>query len=164
MTISIIAAIAENRAIGKNNNLLWHISEDLKYFKKLTTGHTIITGRKTFESFPVKPLPNRRNIILSKQKNYTHPKCETANSPEQALEMCKNENEIFIVGGANIYKEFLHKANKMYITHIHKTFNADVFFPKYDKSKWLLTSKSETKIDPKNGLLYNFEIYTTTTD
>jgi len=129
MIVSIIAAVAENRAIGYNNQLIYHISDDLKRFKKLTTGHTVIMGRNTYESLPNGALPNRRNIVISSTLNEL-PDAEIYNSLDAALDSCGNEDEVFIIGGARLYKEALEKANRLYLTEIHNTpENADVFFP-----------------------------------
>ncbi len=159
MTISIIAAIAENNVIGKNNKLIWHISEDLKRFKKLTSGHPVIMGRKTYESLPFKPLPDRRNIILSTRKDIKYEGAEVFNDINEILKECKNENEIFICGGAEIYKLFLPLADKMYLTEVHKVFEGDTFFPEIDFLQWKLIEKSEIKYDEKSDLYYKFLNY-----
>jgi dihydrofolate reductase len=159
MTISLIAAVAENRAIGKDNKMLWHLPEDLKYFKNHTVGHSLIMGRKTFESFPVRPLPNRRNIIITRQSDYPCETCIIVKSPEEALAQCKDDEEVFIGGGAGIYKQFLDKADKMYLTHIHESFEADTFFPKFEAENWEIIKKSERKTDHRNNLSYTFVEY-----
>ena len=132
--ISVIAAVADNGAIGKDNKLLWHIPEDFKWFKEKTHGHPVIMGRKTFESIG-KPLPNRLNIVVSGQSNYQQPGCITASSLEDALEQAKNHDteEIFIIGGYSLFKEGLTLAHRLYITKIHADFDADVFFPDYSQ-------------------------------
>lgn len=133
--ISIIVAISLNNAIGRNNQLLWHIPEDLKYFKKVTSGHTIIMGRKTWESIG-RPLPNRRNIVVSR----THKTIEGAevySSLEDALKTASTEGEVFIIGGGQIYKQALPMANKLYLTIMNQTIeDADTFFPEIDFSQW----------------------------
>ncbi len=159
MRISIIAAIAENNVIGKNNELIWHLSEDLKRFKKLTSGHPVIMGRKTYESLPFKPLPKRKNIILSSQKKLIFEGAITVNSIEDALKECKNEDEIFICGGAEIYKLFLPIADKMYLTRIHQSFEGDTFFPEIDYLIWEVDNISKTFKDDKNGLKFTFYDY-----
>ncbi len=156
MTISIIVAVAENNVIGNNNKLIWHISEDLKRFKKLTTGHPVIMGRKTYESLPFKPLPKRKNIVISSQKNLKFDGAVIVNSVNKALEECKKEKEVFICGGAEIYKLFLPLADKLYITKVHKTFEGDTFFPEPDFSKWKIGYKSEKFYDEKSDLYYSF--------
>ena len=156
-SLSIIAAVASNNAIGKNNDLLWHISEDLKYFKKTTNGHTIIMGRKTFESFPNGPLPNRNHIILSKSVGVATESCTWVKSVEEAIAEADDERENFIIGGGSIYKLFLPYVNKMYLTHVQKDFDAEVYFPTYKASEWELL-KGEEKTDEKSGLQYSFDI------
>jgi dihydrofolate reductase len=155
MTISIIVAVAENDAIGFDNHLLWHISEDLKRFKSLTTGHHVIMGRKTYESVG-KPLPGRVNIVISRQENYRVDGCLVANSFEEALELAKLDSEVFIIGGGEIYKQALPITDKIYLTRVHAGFAGDTFFPELNLSEW--TSESITKGKPANddGLGYTF--------
>ncbi len=139
-TITIIAAAAQNDALGKDNDLIWHISEDLKRFKRLTTGHAIIMGRKTFESMP-KALPNRTNIVLTKNRSYQAPGALVANTLEQALNMAKDDLQPFIIGGAQVYSLFMEHADRIELTRIHHSFEADVFFPKIDDTKWDIIKK-----------------------
>src|SRR3972149_2290700 len=144
MDISIIVAIAKNNAIGKNNDLLWHISEDLKRFKKLTTGHTLIMGKNTFLSLPKGALPNRTNVVITDDKNDRYEGCIMAYSFEDALKKCKSvETECFIIGGGMIYKQFLPLATKFYLTQVHRDYEAEIFFPEIDFSQWQLLSKEE---------------------
>jgi dihydrofolate reductase len=157
--ISMIAAVAENNVIGKNNNLIWHISEDLQRFKKLTLGHPVIMGRQTYESLPVKPLPNRRNIVISRKSDLKPFGAETASSAEEAIKMCLEDEEVFVCGGAEIYRLFLPVVDKMYLTHIHKNFEGDTFFPEVDLDDWVITEDSELKSDDKSGLEYSFRNY-----
>jgi len=126
--ITIIAAIAENNALGKNNDLIWHLPADLKRFKKTTTGHHIIMGRNTFESIG-KPLPNRTTVIITRNPDYKVEGCIVVNSLEKALEIAKNDETPFIIGGAQIYKQAISIADKLDITEVHHSFDADVFFP-----------------------------------
>lgn len=159
--IIIIAAIAKNNAIGKNNALIWHLPADLKRFKKITSGHHILMGRKTFESIG-KPLPNRTSIVITTKKNYQNQnKCIIANSIEEAIKLAKNDNKIFIIGGAQIYKQVLEKdlADRLDITLIDKEFEADVFFPKIDKKKWKQISREDFKANEKNKYNYSFISY-----
>src|SRR5271165_6767188 len=127
MKISIVVAISENHVTGKDNKLLWHLPNDLKHFKEITTGHTVIMGRKTYDSVG-KPLPKRRNIIITRQP-ITIEGCEVVNSIEAALVLCKDENEVFIVGGAEIYKQSIKLTDRIYLTIVHKKFEGDSFFP-----------------------------------
>src|SRR3569833_363373 len=123
MTVSAVVAISENRAIGKDNKLLWYLPNDLKHFKAITSGHTVIMGRKTYESVG-KPLPNRRNIIITRRE-ISIPGCEVVTSVEKALELCANEEEVFIVGGAEIFRLAMSKTDRIYLTIIHHSFDAD---------------------------------------
>ena len=154
MTVSIIVAIGENHAIGKNNQLLWHMPNDLKHFKDITSGRTIIMGRKTFDSVG-KPLPKRRNIVVTRQ-DITIPGCEVVKSIEDGLALCKGEDEVFIGGGAEIYKLAMHLTDRIYLTIIHKSFDADTFFPEIDKSVWKEVKREDFEPDEKNPLPYSF--------
>jgi len=155
MIITIIAAIANNNALGKDNKLIWHLSADLKRFKKLTTGHHIIMGRKTYESIG-KPLPNRTTIIITKNKNYKQENCLIAHSLNEAIKMVKNDLNPFIIGGAQIYKQAITLADKLDITYVHQDFEADVFFPEIDLDKWNEISRETFKADEKNKYNYSF--------
>lgn len=157
--ISIIVAIARNYAIGKDNQLLWHLSDDLKRFKELTTGHTIIMGKKTFESLPVKPLPNRKSIVITDNKNETIKGCIMAYSIDEAIEKADPISENFVIGGGSIYKQFLHIADKLYLTIVHKDFEADTFFPEINFDEWEEIEKKENMTDEKSGLTYSYLIY-----
>ena len=153
--ITIIAAIANNNALGKDNQLIWHLSADLKRFKKLTTGHHIIMGRKTFESIG-KPLPNRTTIIITRNKDYKQEGCLVAHSLNEALKMVKNDDSPFIIGGAQIYKEAIKIVDKLDITFVHHDFEADVFFPEINNKIWKETSREYFKADKINKLDYSF--------
>jgi dihydrofolate reductase len=157
MIVSQIAAMSENRVIGKNNQLLWHIPGDLKHFKNITSGHTVIMGRKTFDSVG-KPLPKRRNIIITRQ-NIEIDGCEVVHSIKAALALCKNEDEVFIVGGAEIYKQSLHLTNRIYLTIIHHQFNGDSFFPEISRNEWKEVSHENHPADDKNAFPYSFITY-----
>jgi dihydrofolate reductase len=157
--ITIIAAAAENNAIGKNNQLIWHLSDDLKHFKSLTNGHHIIMGRKTFESFP-KPLPNRIHIVITRQPNYQVPKgVIIVNTLEQALEVAKHDNQPFIIGGGEIYKQALNIANTIELTRVHDKFEADTFFPEIDTTIWKETSSIFNKKNSENNHDFSFITY-----
>ena len=155
MTITIIAAIANNNALGKDNQLIWHLSADLKRFKKLTTGHHIIMGRKTFESIG-KPLPKRTSIIITRNKDYKQEGCLVVNSLEDAIKMVKKDTSPYIIGGAQIYKEAIKIADKLDITFVHHNFEADVFFPKIDLNIWKEVSRETFESDKKNKYTYSF--------
>lgn len=156
--IILIAAAAENNALGKDNQLLWHLPEDFKRFKQITSGNYIIMGRKTFESFP-KPLPNRTHVIITRQKDYIAEGCIVVHSLEEAIEISPKEEEVFVIGGAEIYKQSIENADKIEITRVHSEFEADAFFPEFNTSNWnLVFSEKHTK-DEKHQYDYTFETY-----
>ncbi len=159
-TISIIVAIDENNAIGKDNQLLWYIPDDLKRFKRLTTGHPVIMGKKTYESLPVKPLPNRMNIVLTDIPGEKIENCTMAYSIEEAISHCPDGEECFVMGGGMVYRQFLEIADRLYITFVHKEFDADTFFPEIDFSKWILKEEEAHVIDDKNTLSFTYKIFT----
>ena len=149
--ITMIVAVAENGAIGKDNNLLWHISGDLKRFKAITTGHSIIMGRKTYLSFPKRPLPDRKNIILT-TSDTVFEGAYTAKNIEQALALCDSD-EIFIIGGESIYRQFLPYTTKIYLTHVHRSYEADTFFPTLNMDEWE-TIDTEEHLDGEPPFTY----------
>ncbi len=154
MIVSIVVAISENHAIGKDNKLLWYLPKDLKHFKEITTGHTVIMGRKTYDSVG-KPLPNRRNIIVTRQ-HIEIPGCEAVNSVEAALNLCRNEDEVFIVGGAEIYKLAMPLTDKIFLTIVHENFDADTYFPEIKEDIWKETARVDHEPDEKNPLPFSF--------
>ncbi len=153
MIVSIIVAIGENNAIGKDNQLLWHLPADLRHFRDKTSGHTIIMGRKTFDSVG-KPLPKRRNIVVTRQDIQIEG-CEVVKSIEEALELCKEEHEVFIGGGAEIYRQAMSKTDRIYLTIVHQTFDADTFFPEINHELWIETSHVDHLADEKNSIPYS---------
>tara|TARA_B100000941_G_C28351936_1_gene472321 strand:+ start:12 stop:512 length:501 start_codon:yes stop_codon:yes gene_type:complete len=153
--ITIIAAISENNVIGRNNKLIWHLPEDLKRFKKLTSGHSVIMGRKTFESIN-KALPNRHNIVVSKNREFSADGVTVCNSLEKALLISINDNQPFIIGGGQIYAQAINLADKIELTKIKKLFDGDVFFPKIDTNIWQLSKKEKMK---DNSLEYFYLTY-----
>ena len=157
--ISIIAAIDNNRAIGLNNRLLCRLPNDLKYFKSVTVGNTVIMGRRTFESLPVKPLPDRKNIVLSASLKGDLEGCIIAGSIEALLTLCCEEDECFVIGGAQVYRQMLPLAQKLYITRIYHSFEADAFFPEIHADRWQLQSTQMNARDEKHLYDYSFEIY-----
>ncbi|MEZ5047163.1 MAG: dihydrofolate reductase [Chitinophagaceae bacterium] len=159
MDIAIIVAHGRNLEIGKNNALPWHLSSDLKYFKKLTTGHSIVMGRKTFESIG-RTLPNRENIILTRNKNFKPDGTLVFHSKQELLDYAKLKSQLFIIGGETIYKQFLDTADTLYITKVETNIaDADAFFPSYDKSEWTLVSEEKHIKDEKNDADFSFLIY-----
>jgi len=159
MSISIIVAIAENNAIGLKNKLLWHISEDMKRFKRITLGHKVIMGRNTYLSLPVRPLTGRTNIVISDKPEEKFEGSTTVYSVEQALEICPPDEECFVIGGAMIYRQFLRFAKKLYITRIFKSYDADTFFPEINLDEWNETNRETYGPDDKNEFSCAFIIY-----
>jgi dihydrofolate reductase len=147
--ISIIVAIAENNVIGKENKLIWYLPKDLKHFKETTTGHYIIQGRKTFESFG-KPLPNRTTVIITRNKNYKAEGCIVVNSLQEALDIAINEKEVFIIGGGEVYKQAMTIADRIYLTKVHQSFEGDTFFPEINMKDWNELSRQDFEPDEKN--------------
>jgi dihydrofolate reductase len=160
MQISIIVAVANNNVIGLNNQMLWHLPADLKRFKNLTMGHHIIMGRKTYESIG-KPLIGRKSIIITHNQNYKAENCLIVNNINEALNIGyeNNENEIFIIGGAQIFNQTLNLADKIYLTKIYENFDGDTFFPNIDLKKWELISQEHFLKDEKNKFDYSFVCY-----
>lgn len=156
--ITVIAAVAENNALGKENQLLWHLPDDFKRFKTLTSGHYIIMGRKTFESFP-KPLPNRTHVIISRQANYHPEGCIVVNSLEQAIEACPKTEEVFIIGGGEIYRQSIVVADKLDLTKVHANFEADTYFPEVDLSQWQLVFEEYHPKDERHDFAFTFQTY-----
>lgn len=157
--ISIIVAIASNYAIGKDNDLLWHISKDLKRFKEITKGHYIVMGKKTYYSLPLRPLPNRTSLIITDIADEVIDNCLMAYSIDDAVSKMDSSNENFIIGGGSIYKQFMPIADKLYITRVHKDFDADTFFPEISLNDWELVSQENVDNDPQNDFTYSFEVY-----
>ena len=158
--ITLIAAAGEDNAIGKNNDLIWHLSDDLKRFKTLTNGHHIIMGRKTFESFP-KPLPNRTHIVITRQENYQVPSgVIVVNNLEDAFDAARNDRQPFVIGGGEIYKQALPFADKIELTRVHESFDqADTFFPEINTSKWKEVSTIHHEKDEKHPYAFSFITY-----
>jgi dihydrofolate reductase len=157
--LTIIAAAAENNALGKDNQLLWHLPEDFKRFKTLTSGHFIIMGRKTFESFP-KPLPNRTHIIITRQPNYQATDgCIVVPSLEKAMELCPKNEEAFVIGGGEIYQQALGVVDKIDVTRVHTTLDADTFFPTIDPTLWEMVFEEFHPKDDKHAFDFTFLTY-----
>ena len=155
MNISIVVAISQNNAIGKNNQLLWHLPADLKHFKEITSGNCIIMGRKTYDSIG-RPLPNRRNVVITRNTALKIEDVEVVTSLEDAISLCENEKEIFIIGGAEIYKEALALTDTIYLTTVHQHYDADAFFPEIKSEDWLEIDSESHKADEKNKVDYTF--------
>ena len=154
----IIAAAAQNNALGKNNDLVWHLPDDFKRFKALTSGHHIIMGRKTFESFP-KPLPNRTHIVITRQKEYAPEGCIVVDSMEKALAIAPKNEDVFIIGGGEIYNLGLAFAHKIELTRVFDTFDADVFFPEINLAEWELIEEEFHVKDEKHQHDFSYQTY-----
>ncbi len=163
MTISLIVAASENNVIGKNNTLPWHLPEDMKFFKDTTMGHCVIMGRKNFDSIPdrFRPLSGRTNIIVTRQKDFHADGIVIAYSIEEALKVAEknNDQECFIIGGGEIFKQSMNLCDKIYLTRIHKYIEGDIFFPEIDMNEWKETLRRDMKADEKNPHDYSFIEY-----
>lgn len=160
MTLHIICALAANRAIGHRGQLLYHLPADLRHFKALTTGHTVLMGRKTFESLPKGALPNRRNVVITRQTDYSRPGIEVFNSFGSALEACSHDEHVFVIGGESVYAAALPLADRLCLTHIEATpQEADTFFPEFDGSQWEIVATEHHDADEKNAVPYSFTDY-----
>ena len=158
--ISIIVAIAENYAIGKKGDLLCHLPADLKHFKEITSGKTVLMGERTFFSLPKHPLPNRRNIVLTDVPGKTFEGAEAAYSIDELLKHVSPEEETFVIGGGMVYRQMMPLADKLYITHIHHSWpDADTFFPEIKADEWKLVSAEKHEADEKNPFDYTFAEY-----
>lgn len=157
MIISIIAALSENGAIGNKNQLIYRLPNDMKRFKTLTTGHTIVMGRKTFESFPKGALPNRRNIVLSRSEDFSPEGAEVFRTLPDALQSCGEDEEVFVIGGASIYRQAMPLADRLYLTFVENTpEEADTFFPAIDYDKWIISNEEVHEADEKHAYRYCF--------
>lgn len=163
MIISHIAAMAENRVIGKDNDLPWRLPDDMKFFMQTTKGHHVIMGRKNYDSLhdKFKPLPHRTNIVVTRQKNFTAPGCIVVNSVDEAIDIAKknNEQEAFVIGGAEIYKLTLPFTNRIYLTEIHASVKGDTFYPEFSKSEWKEVSRIPHSADERHPFSFDFVIY-----
>ena len=163
MIISLIAALTENHVIGKNNDLPWHLPDDMKYFMQTTKGHVVIMGRKNYESLPPKfrPLPDRLNIVISRQKNFIAPGCTVVNSLDAAIRIAKsaNEKELFIIGGAEIFELSMSIADRLYLTEINTELDGDTYFPQVDKKNWTEVSRNPHLKDDRHKFNFDFVVY-----
>ena len=163
MIISIIAALSRNRVIGKNNDLPWHLPDDMKYFMQTTKGHYVIMGRKNYESIPEKfrPLPNRTNIVITGQKNFRAPGCKVVSSLDEALDIPRqaNQQEVFVIGGSKVYNESLAKADRLYLTEIHAEINGDIYFPEIDWRLWSEKKRIKHTDDSRHAFSFDFVNY-----
>lgn len=157
--LSIVVAVAQNYAIGKDNDLIWHISDDLKRFKALTSGHAVIMGRNTWDSLPKRPLPKRRNIVMTHDTAFAPEGAEVAHSIDQVLQLVADEEESFIMGGAAIYRQFLPFVQRLYVTWVWRDFDADVYFPIIDRSVFQEVDCSERFLDEMSNLYFSYAEY-----
>lgn len=156
--ITLIAAAAENNELGKDKDLVWHLPDDFRRFKELTTGHHIIMGRRTFETFP-KLLPKRTHVVITRKEDYQPEGAIVVNSMEKALEVAKDDPQPFVIGGGEIYKLSLAKADKIELTRVHGSFDADTFFPKFDENEWKLTGSTFHPKDDKHDYAFTYLTY-----
>lgn len=157
MTISLIAVVARNRVIGKEGTLPWRLPADQKHFRDLTLGKPVIMGRKTFESIG-KPLLYRKNIVLTHDLNYRAKGCIIVHSPQAALSAAKGANEVMVIGGAEVYREFLPMTERIYLTELHADFEGDTYFPEFDHNEWQEKERQDFQPDEKNSYLYSFVV------
>ena len=158
--LSLIVAISENNAIGKAGDLLCYLPDDLKHFKALTMGATVVMGKKTFFSLPRRPLPNRRNIVLTRDMSFTYDNTEIAHSIEELQSMIATDEMVFIIGGGEVYKQFMPLAEELHITHIHHTWeDADTFFPEIDSTIWQCVNEERHEADEKHDYAFTFATY-----
>ena len=158
MKLSLIVAMASNRTIGLNNQMPWHLSADLKKFKKITMGQPIIMGRKTFESID-RPLPGRQNIIISRNPDYQQEGCLVFNDLDSALQSCASNDEVFVIGGATLYAATLARADRLYITEIQQAFAGDTWFPEINPSEWQVVTREDINNDNTVDFNYSFIVY-----
>jgi dihydrofolate reductase len=163
MVISLIAALSKNRVIGRNNDLPWKLPDDMKYFMETTTGSSVIMGRKNYDSLPpkFKPLPKRTNIVVTRQKNFKAPGCQVVHSFYDAVIVAKQtgDQEVFNIGGADLFKLGMNVTNRMYLTEIDAVVDGDVFFPEFDKSAWKETSRRHHPADERHVFAFDFVVY-----
>jgi len=166
MKVSLIVAMDSERGIGKNNDLMWHLPADMKFFKETSTGHIVVTGRKNYDSIPerFRPLPNRENAVLTRNSDYEAPGAVVFSSLEKCLKHYQDETErtVYIIGGGQIYKEVMAMdvLDEMYITHVNQVYGADTFFPEFDESKWTVETVFEQEVDEKHAVSFEVRKYT----
>lgn len=157
--IVLIAAMGNQRELGFRNELLWHLPNDMKHFKQTTSGHTVIMGRKTWNSLKIKPLPNRRNIVLTRNKEFNDVGCEVFHSVSEVIDHLSDDEVSFVIGGANVYSQFMEHANTLYLTRVIGDFEADVFFPVINMSEWNLSEEHFIGKDDRNPYDVIFQTY-----
>ena len=158
MKLSLIVAVSRNGVIGRGNTLPWHLPADLKHFKAVTMGKPVIMGRKTWESIG-RPLPGRKNIVVSRNRDFRAAGCEVVSSLDAAVRACTDAAEVFVIGGAQLYADALPHADRLYLTRVDAEIDGDVTFPRFDPAAWKLVSSERREADEKNALALNFDIY-----
>ncbi|WDF67886.1 dihydrofolate reductase [Sphingobacterium oryzagri] len=158
LKIKLIVAAAENNAIGKDNQMLWHLPDDFKYFKNKTTAHSIVMGRKTFESMG-KALPDRRNIVLTRNEEWSAEEVDVANSKNEVFSYCRDEREIYIIGGGHIYKQWLPEAQEVLLTRVHTTIDGDAYFPELPAAEWKKVDSLHHEADDRHKYAFTFETW-----
>ena len=156
--LSLICAMDQNRLIGKDNTLPWHLPADLAFFKRTTIGKPILMGRKTFQSIG-RPLPGRQNIIITRDKSFNAEGCDVVNTIDQALKLCVQQEDIMLIGGASLYEQTITQADYLYVTEIHHQFEGDTWFPALHSEDWLIDLQEDFKADEKNNYAYSFIKY-----
>ena len=159
MNLTLIAAMAQNRIIGNNNDLIWHLPRDMKHFRELTTGHNVIMGRKTFESMDSRPLKNRTNIVITRQEDYQAEGCTVVHSLDEAIASVKDDDQPFVIGGAEIYRQALEKAQTLELTLVYETFDGDTSFPELNSENWKELKREHHMADEKNPYSMDFITY-----
>jgi dihydrofolate reductase len=163
MIVSLIAAVSRNNVIGKDNDLPWNLPDDMKYFMQTTSRHHVIMGRKNYESIPEKfrPLPNRTNIVVTRKKDYEAPGCHVVHSLEDAFEipMRSEQEEVFVIGGAEIFRQSLPFADRLYLTEIHADVDGDTLFPEFDRAEWNEVSRTPHPADERHKYAFDFVVY-----
>lgn len=158
-TVNIIAAMSENRVIGRGGDLPWRLPDEMKHFMKVTTGHTVVMGRKTFESIGCKPLPNRRNIVLTRREDYHADGVEVVSDLKQALSRVPADEEVFICGGEQVYREAMPMADRLYLTVVHTQLQGDAHFPAFDPDRWRLVEQARHEADDRHAYAFTFLTY-----
>ena len=158
MTVSLVVAASTNNVIGSDGGLPWHLPDDLRHFKRLTTGNPIVMGRRTFESIG-RPLPNRRNIVMTRDPDYVAPGCDVVSSVREALDLLKDTDEVMIIGGGQVYRDFLPHADRIYLTRVQADVEGDTYFPDIDEAGWRLVSSEPHAADEKHAYAFDVMVF-----
>ena len=158
MTVSLVVAAAKNNVIGRDGELPWHLPDDLRHFKRLTTGKPIIMGRRTFESIG-RPLPDRHNIVMTRDPDYAAAGCDVVTSVSDALKLAGDDSEVMVIGGGQVYLDFLHRADRIYMTRVQAEIDGDTYFPEIDPNEWQLVSSEHHDADEKNAYAFEMMVF-----